>query len=58
MKRDLKMIQFDLLRNAVGVMAAELANAEDSFHQGKKCSVHAHAQMQSAQNWCPVSLYR
>ena len=30
-------------------MAAELMDAEDSFHQGKQCS--AHAQMQSRQIW-------
>ena len=49
MKRHLKRKQFELLHNALGVKAAELANVEDSFHQGKQCSMHA--QMQSTQIW-------
>ena len=41
MERHLKMKQFELLYNALGVMAAELADVGDSFHQGKQCSKHA-----------------
>ena len=47
MKKHLKRKQFERLHNALGVMATELADAEDSLHQGKQCS--AHAQMQSSQ---------
>ena len=49
MKRHLKRKQFELLCNALGVMAAELADIEDSFHHGKQCT--AHAQFQSSQIW-------
>ena len=49
MKRHMKGKQFELLHNTLGIMAAELADVEDSFHQGKQCS--AHAQMQSSQIW-------
>ena len=41
MKRQLKRKQLGLLHNALGVMAAELADVEDSFHQEKHCSAHA-----------------
>ena len=41
MERHLKTKQFELLYNALGVMAAELADVGDSFHQGKQCSKHA-----------------
>ena len=44
-----KRKQNELLRNALGVMAAELVDVQDSFHQGRQCS--AHAQMQSSQIW-------
>ena len=36
MKRHLSRKQFELLHNTLGVMAADLTNAENSFHQGKK----------------------
>ena len=39
----------ELLHNTLGVMAAELADAENGFHQGKQCSVHS--EMQSSQIW-------
>ena len=55
MKRHLKKKQFEPLHNALGVMATELADVEDSFHQGKQCS--AHVQMQSSQIWvCSFAL--
>ena len=38
MKRHLKRKQFELLHNALGLIAAELADVEDSFHKGKQCS--------------------
>ena len=50
MKKHLKRKQSGLLHNAPSVMAAELADAEDSFHQGKQCS--------AARFGCPVSIYR
>ena len=45
----MKRKQFELLHNALGVMAAELADVEDSFRQGKQYS--AHARVQSSQLW-------
>ena len=53
MKKHLKRKQSELLHNAPGVMAAEVADVKDSFHQGKQCS--AHAQMQSSQIWINFS---
>ena len=47
MKRHLKKKQFELLHNALGIMAPELADVEDSFRQRKQCS--AHAQLLSSQ---------
>ena len=35
MKRHLKTKQFEPLHNALGVMTAEVANVEDSFHHGR-----------------------
>ena len=39
----------ELLHNALGVMAAELADVEESFCQGKQCS--GHSEMESSQIW-------
>ena len=44
MKRHLNMKQFKLMHNALVVMAAELANVEDRFHQRKQYI--GHGQMQ------------
>ena len=49
MKRHLKRKQLELFHIALGIMAAELEDVEDRFHQGKQCS--AHAQMHSSQIW-------
>ena len=53
MKRHLERKQFEPLHNILGVMAAELADVEDGFHQEKKCS--GHAQIQSSQRTCEVN---
>ena len=49
MKRHQERKQFELLRTALGFLAAELADVENSFHHGKQCS--AHAQIDSSQIW-------
>ena len=49
MKRHLKRKQYELLHNVLGVLAAELADVEDSLYQGKQCS--AHAQIPSNPIW-------
>ena len=36
MKRHLKRKQFELVHNVLGIMAAELADVQDSFHHGKQ----------------------
>ena len=49
MNRLLKRKQFELLHNALGFMAADAADAEDSFHHGKHCS--GYAQKRFIQIW-------
>ena len=44
MKRCLKRKKFELLHNALGVIAAESVDVESSSYQGKECSAHAHKQ--------------
>ena len=56
MKKYLERKQFELLHNALGVMVAELVDAEDSFHQGKS-AVHMR-RCNQARFGCPVSIYR
>ena len=48
-KRYLIKTQFELVHNTLGVMAGDLTDIKNSFHQGRHCSVHA--QMQSNQIW-------
>ena len=56
MKTHLKRKQFELLRNALGVMAVGLADVEDSFNQ-ENSAVHMRGCNQ-ARFGSPVSLYR
>ena len=56
MKRHLKKKQYELLHNVLGVLAAELADVEDSLYQGNS-AVRMH-KYNRAQFGSSVSLYR